>query len=330
MRLIPILTALAMTAAPLSAGVPEVVANHALPATERFAKAANALADAAAGDCTAPALRPAYHAAFDAWLGLAHLHFGPVEDQGRVLAIAFWPDKKGMVAATVNRLVAAEDPVADDPEGFAEVSVAGRGLFALERLLFEDPLSGYGAGDYACRLTRAVATDLARMADDIDAEWRANFAPLILTAGQAGNARFLSEKEAQQLLYTALVTGLDFNADQRLGRPLGTFDAPRPTRAEARRSERSLRNIVVSLMALQDFASALADGPIPATDAAFATAIAKAEALNDPTLERVADPQGRFETEIVQQLIQQIAAAVANEIGVPLGVSAGFNASDGD
>ena len=34
-------------------------------------------------------------AAFDAWMGVQHLRFGPSEVDGRSLSIAFWPDPKG-------------------------------------------------------------------------------------------------------------------------------------------------------------------------------------------------------------------------------------------
>lgn len=318
--------ALAVLAAPASAGVADAVDTHVLPALDRFATASSDLAAAADAECTPEAVRPAYQAAFDAWMGISHLRFGPMEEDGRALAIAFWPDTRGMVGDTVDRMLADEDPIATDPDAFGDVSVAGRGLFALERLLFE---TEYMPGTYACTYVRAVSTDLSRMATDLLTEWRDAYAPAIASAGDAGNALFLSRDEPAQVLYTALVTGLDFTAEQRVGRPLGTFDRPRPERAEARRSDRPLRNVVLSLQAARDLARALADGPIPDTEAAFAAALDQAEDV-DPLLASVAEPAGRFGVEILQQRIEAILPAIANEIGVPLGVSEGFNASDGD
>lgn len=322
--------ALCLAAVPALAGVPEVIDDHALPGTAAFAEAADAL-DAAARDyCTAEALRPAYHDAFDAWLGIAHLSLGPLEEEGRSLAIGFWPDARGMVGRTVAGLVADEDPVAADPEGFAEVSIAGRGLFALERLLYDDSFAGYAEGSYRCTLARAIAADLARMAGEIDTAWRGEFAETLLTAGAENNSRFLSEREAAQALYTALVTGLEFVAQQRLGRPMGTFDAPKPQVAEARRSGRSLRNVVLSLEALRELAHTLSDKPIPETEAAFAEALESAEALDDPVLAGVADPAGRIRVEALQTQVAGIARAVGEEIAPALGVSVGFNSADGD
>lgn len=317
-------------ASPLQAGVREAVEDHALPAFAGFTAGARALADTAAQDCTAEAVRPAFHAAFDAWLGASHLSFGPVEQQGRNLAIAFWPDTRGMVPAALARLIADEDAAVDDPDAFAEVSVAARGLFALEHLLYDPAYEGYADGSYTCRLVAATATDLARMAAEVETEWRETEAPLLLDPAGSADRRYLSEKEVQQQFYTALQAALEFDADTRIARPLGTFDRPRPTRAEARRSGRSLRNVTLSLEALRDLARALSDQPIPVTEAAFATALETAADLDDPVFAGVEDPAGRLKVEILQQRIDAVAAAVAGEIGDQLGVTEGFNSADGD
>lgn len=328
--LLPTILMSALTlSAPAMAGTRAVIEDHILPGVRSFAVQTRALAVNASADCTAEGVRPSYHNAFDAWLGISHLAFGPVESEGRTLAIAFWPDKRGMVASTVAGLVRDEDGAVETADGFAEVSVAGRGLFALERLLFDADYEGYGRDSYTCRLVQAVAEDLSRMASEIDAEW-AGYSEVMLTAGASGNSEYLSPKEAEQRLYTALMAGLEFTADQRLGRPLGSFERPRPERAEARRSERPLRNIELSLAALRDLAEALAEGPIPVTEAAFDRAQAQATDLQDPLLGSVTDPAGRLKVEIVQQSVRAAQDAVAAEIGVQLGVAQGFNSADGD
>ncbi|NUH67145.1 imelysin family protein [Sulfitobacter sp. S0837] len=329
MRLL-LTAAFCLSLTPAFAGVEEVIEDHALPGTAAFAQAAAALDTAARADCTAPSLRPAYQKTFDAWLGIAHLSLGPLEEAGRGLTIGFWPDSRGMVGRTVAKLIADKDPAAQTPEGFAEVSVAGRGLFALERVLYDDALAGYAEGSYSCTLARAMTHDLAVLAREVDTEWREGFAQSLRSAGADGNTRFLSEREAVQALYTALSTGLEFIADQRLGRPMGTFDAPKPRVAEARRSGRSLRNVILSLEALRGLARSLSDAPIPQTEAAFAAALDKAEILDDPVFAGVADPVGRLRVEALQTLVSKISSAVAQEIAPALGVSVGFNATDGD
>ncbi|SES73095.1 imelysin family protein [Paracoccus homiensis] len=318
------LLALALLPLPAMAGTPEVVNDHILPATDRFATAAHALADAAGADCSASALDTPYQQAFDAWMGLSHLAFGPLEQDGRALTVAFWPDPRGLVARSVRGLVADQDPVVDDPAGFAEVSIAGRGLMALEQLMADE------VGDYECRYARAIATDLATIADAVQADWQ-DHAQLMLDAGQDGNDRYLSAREADQAIYTALLSGIEFDADQRLGRPMGSFDKPRPKLAEAWRSDRPLRNIELSLAALRDMAVALSDDPIPLTEAAFDNAQAQvAELQDDPRLEGVTDPTQRLKVEILQQRIRAIGTAIEGEIGGGLGLTAGFNSKDGD
>ncbi|MFD1808326.1 imelysin family protein [Gemmobacter lanyuensis] len=109
-------------------------------------------------------------------------------------------------------------------------------------------------------MTHAIADDLARMAAEIDAEWRASFADHLLNPGPS--SRYLTLTEARQALLTTLITGLEFNKDARLGRPLGSFDKPHPERAEAATSGRSTRNLELSLVALRSLARSLHQ-PIP-------------------------------------------------------------------
>ncbi|SFB12642.1 hypothetical protein SAMN05421688_3089 [Poseidonocella pacifica] len=311
------------------AGVKDVVDGHVLPGTARFAKATAQLDVAASADCTAEAIRPAWNDAYDAWLGISHLQLGPIEAKGRALAIAFWPDTRGLVPRALGSLIAAEDPIASNEESFGEVSVAARGLIAMERLLYDEDFA-YDAGEYECNLVRAITHDLSRMAVEIDTEWREDFSRTLLTAGEPGNDTFLTSREADQALYTALLTGLEYNADQRIGRPLGSFDRPRPTRAETWRAGRSLRNVTLSLEALNDLTEKFADTDTTWTGLAFADALSVAVDLDDPIFRGVEEPAGWLKVEILQQRIELVESSVEGEIGAALGLAAGFNSGDGD
>jgi predicted lipoprotein len=103
-------------------------------------------------------------------------------------------------------------------------------------------------------------------------------------AGADSNFRFQSPREAQRALHTALSKVLEFLHDQRLGRQFGTFDRPRPNRAEARRSGRSLRHVRLSLEALEELALLLARDDPSATRAAFAAARDPAGDIDNPAL----------------------------------------------
>jgi predicted lipoprotein len=319
----PYLAALFMTA-PARADFPETVQQHILPGYAKLAATSADLAAAAQKSCDATALQPAFHAAFDAWLGVQHLHFGPVEADGLGLSIQFWPDPKGS-GAKAQRSLLLGDPAALLPENFADQSVAARGLAGLERLLY--PTKSLPADP--CALIRATAHDLARVTDMINTAWIETYANTLLTAGDAGNTVFLTQSEVRQLLFTQVIAGLEFAQDQRLGRPLGSFDAPRPERAESIASGRSLINLQQSLLSLRDMAQTLTPDA-PKTMAAFDRALGMMGKLQDPTFANVATIQGRLKTEIVQQSITALRDTALAELGPALGVSIGFNAADGD
>lgn len=318
---------LALAATPVIAGIDDVIDAHILPGYATFAQTTAALNDVA-GDCSAAALRPAWNDAFDAWMGVSHLRFGPVEQDGRSVIVAFWPDARGATPRALAALITDNDPIIETPEGTAQISVAARGLFALEYLLFDAQFADTGI--YGCALVQALTLDLATVAAEVNDVWHETYATTLRTAGAPGNATYLSDREAKQALFTALLSGLEFTADQRLGRAMGTYQRPKPTRAEAWRSERSQRNVVLSLHALSDLAHHLSDDSAPLTEAAMARAIALTEALDDPALAGVAEPGSRLKIEVVQQAVRAALDAALAEIGPALGVSAGFNSADGD
>ncbi|WP_134681447.1 imelysin family protein [Paracoccus ravus] len=311
---------------PAHADVAEAVRDVILPAYDDLARTTGSLAAAAQQDCSATHLREPFQQTWDVWARIDFLRLGPVETNGRALAISFWPDPKSSGRRAQQALIDAGAPTINDPVAFSDLSVALRGLSGLERLIYLSDITG--ADDVLCRLRRATATDLAAMATEIRAEWAA-YGALLVQPGSDGNSTFLSAGEARQALYTQLVTGLEHLADTRLGRPLGTFAKPRPERAEAIAALRSLRNVALSLQGMQDLATALLPDT-PETQAAFARALRLAEGLDDPVLAGVAEPSGRLKVEILQQAVDTAQETLATEIGGALGLSVGFNAKDGD
>lgn len=305
-----------LIATPAAADTAAVVQDHVRPGFTAFAEAAQTLA--AIDSCDPETLRLAFHAAWDAWMQVAHLPLGPAEQDGRGLAVLYWPDPKGS-GWKAQRALLDQTPTA---KVMAQQSVAARGLPALERLLYPaealaDP----------CPLIQATADDMAATAAALATDW-GPYGDLLLTAGQPGNDRFLHADEATQALFTQLATGLETLADRRIGRPLGTFDKPRPDLAEAHASARSVRNMILSLKALKDLALTLNPGS-PRTLAAFDHAIALAKAL-DPDIDRIADPQAWLKLEILQQAVRTTRETAIAELGPALGVELGFNSQDGD
>ncbi|WP_406648260.1 imelysin family protein [Aliisedimentitalea scapharcae] len=314
--------------------VRNVVEQHVLPGFSTLRDRANDLMRATDTGCSAKpdGIKAAYHHAADAWISVSHLRFGPSEIDDRAFAIAFWPDTKGFTPKVLAKLLGAEDPIVTDPQKFATLSVAGRGLYALEYLLYDEQLSQTGTPEYRCDLIRAIAHDVQQNATSIQQGWELEFARTLLEPGM-GQGRYETTEDSLQELFKALDTGLQITSDMRLGRPLGSFDRPRPKRAENWRSGRSLQNVVVALQALRNLAGLLAaEDPALALDLGqgFAAAILAAERLNDPIFASVADPQGRFRVESLKQRIDDVRVVVTTRLGPALGVAAGFNSLDGD
>lgn len=323
---------LCLVAATASAdSVERVLDVHVLPGFARLAEETTLLAAVAEAGCDArdPDLRAALNGALRAWAGVSHLRFGPTEAENRAFALAFWPDSRGMTPKALAGLIAAEDPVVRDAQAFAQVSVAARGLYALEFLLYDEDPAGSEA--YRCALFRAIARDSAGLAQAMAADWRDRYAALMRAPGP--DSPYRSQDEAMQELFKALGTGLQITADLRLGRPLGTFEKPRPTRAEAWRAGLSLPLVIEALQSQRQLALLLAEGDAGLkarlTDA-FDRALGDAVVLDDPAFAGVATPAGRIRVEALHQRINEIRQVVAQELGPELGVSAGFNALDGD
>ena len=325
------LTLTAVIASPVFGDQPNtkaIVENHILPGYEALATETTELAKAAAADCIAdnPNLIAAYHDAFDAWVGVSHLRFGPSEEDDRAFALAFWPDPRGSTPKSLAALIKDKDVAVFDAEEFRTVSIAARGFYALEFLLFDAQFVAHDNSDYHCRLVQAVTKDIAMTSAAILQGWIGGYAGLI---AKAENDTYRTSEEAAQQLFTALSTGLEFTSQTRLGRPMGTLERPRPNRAEARRSERSLKHVILSLEATRALAGFISKGSDP-LDRAFLSAIERAVALNDPIFAGVVEPQGRLRVEVLQQNIETIRTILAEDIGPSLGISAGFNSLDGD
>jgi len=313
--------------------VEDVLSQHVLPGYAALVEETGELATVAEAHC-APgdaALRTAYGEAFDAWIRVSHLTFGPAEEENRLFALAFWPDSRGVTPRSLSALIEDADPVIETADGFATVSIAARGFFALEFLLFDEAISTMGDDAYRCALVQAITRDIAATAGAIRDDWETRFAGLMREAG--ANDRFQSPEEALRLFFSSLNQGLEFTADLRLGRPLGSYDNPRPERAEARRSGRSLRHVALSVESLGQLAHLLAqrDSGLQADLAqAVEIALERAEQLDDPVFAGVGEPQGRIRVEALQQRVREFRDLVQEILGPELGVAAGFNSLDGD
>lgn len=308
----------------------EIVDLHVIPKYQLLVEETAVLATVAASDCQPESLdlRSAYHRAFDSWVKVSHLRFGPSERNDRAFALAFWPDTRGSTPKSLASLFRQKDPVVYSVAEFSDISVAVRGFHALEFLLYDQQYNQMEAAkaDYRCALIRAISRDIAFNASAILDEWENEYSHLI---SSQGNQTYRTTTEAARQFFTALLLGLEFTSDTRLGRPMGSFDKPRPKWAEARRSGRSLRHVLLSLESTQELAAFLSNGD-ESLEQAFAAAIRRAKELDDPVFASVSEPQGRFRVEDLQQDIHVLRRRLSEEVGQRLGIAAGFNSLDGD
>ena len=96
-----------------SPDIPAIVETHVIPGYERLADETSTLARAAGDDCSPSntTLIASFHDAFDAWIGVSHLRFGPSEQADRAFALAFWPDPRGSTPKALGTLIRNADPV---------------------------------------------------------------------------------------------------------------------------------------------------------------------------------------------------------------------------
>ena len=313
--------------------IQRILDTHILPKFERLSRNSQSLSELAAQDCNPKSenLRAAYGAAFDAWVTASHLRFGPTEVEDRAFALAFWPDSRGVTPRSLNELIATQDPVVSNVESYQDVSIAVRGFYAMEFLLFDEAMMENGSQEYQCALIQTISEDIALTAQHITEDWQVRYVAEVQNPSVGGV--YHSEDEVLKEYLKALSTGLQFTAEVRLGRPMGTFDRPRARRAEARRSGRSALHVELSLKALRDLAVQLADEDqalVMSLEKGFDRAQRQLAQLGDPVFASVSEPQTRLKVEVLQQSVETIRMIVRDQLGPKLGVAAGFNSLDGD
>ncbi len=315
----------------LPARVEAAVEMHVLPAYARMARSTRTLSEAAGATCDPEdeALRAAFHTAFDSWVRVSHLRFGPSEADNRAFALAFWPDTRGKTPKALAGMIANEAPAGLVVADLMQQSIAAQGFYALDFLLYDPTLMTLGEATYRCALIQNLAGGSALRSEAIHGDWVDDYAAAMNAPTADGPYR--STKEAAGELVKAVATGLQFTDEARLARPLGTFEKPRPKRAEAWRSGRSQRHVVLALEATGELAVALAGETSAGGRIAdgFATALNNAD-FEDPTFAGVADPIGRLKIESLQQYVFGLREEAVGELVDLLDVSIGFNALDGD
>jgi predicted lipoprotein len=297
-----------------------------------FREAADQLAFAAqqhcAGDLPHDVYLDAFKSTWLAWAPLDAYQFGPIEQRGAVLTIGFWPDKKGFVARGLKTLLTQPAESLNNPAVVAAHSVAAQGLPAIERLLFSDLP--------ACPAIVGISAHIRDMAQLLFDDWFAQggWADLARSAGP-DNPVYLTDAEFTKVLYTAIDFELTRIADARLGRPLGTFDSPKPKRAEAWRSGLSLDIIDAQLAGIATLLEYGFAGDVFNPSRHWVLGVIqdtrnRIPEIGAPLDQAVSHPTTRIRVEGLQTQVRYLLLQFDEDIGPGLGVETGFSAGDGD
>ncbi len=298
------------------------------------------IADRANGDVDT--LRAAYHETCDAWARAQIIRTGPIVLFLRYERFAFWPDARNGTQRALDALIASNDPNELLPENLANNYVAGQGLTALERLLYDgdDPAAALTAlTEEAERRTNvglALARNLNGIANEVLTDWTIEGGVRdMIAAGNGWNNLFTDGEEASRLLLTDLVGAFRLMHDVKLLPVLGeSIDVARPRMAEAWRSERAKRDLILNLeasRAMNDvFAQHLGEMRRAALGESFDVSVAAIDALVEDLGEATADPEHRASVEAARDAIKATQLLIVDVLPADLGITLGFNALDGD
>jgi len=327
---------------------------HILPRYEKFSQQTFELNRVAKNFCVAPAridlkdIQKAFHFAADAWAGVQHIQFGPIEEKLRLNRIFYWPDKHNTGSRHLKRLLKSEDETMLKPERFSLISVALQGFPALERLLFRQSEALFeekGTSRFRCNLVKSISGNLKKISENVLNEWKDKSNGFLKVVTSSGVPIYNGEDEIFQNYFASLYGILRTIHDLKLRRILGeTPDDSRPRRSEAWRSERSLRNIILNLEAAKNLFQGEGGFGIddfieihnPNTNVAkdFNTyleyTLKTALSISIPLHKAVRDQKYFEEIDRLQAQILALMGLVRGRISLAVGIRPGFNKLDGD
>jgi len=286
-------------------------------------------------------LRAAYNSTADSWANAQFIKTGPITLFLRYDRFAYWPEARNATSRALDQLLASANPKDLQPDSLAHDSVAGQGLTALERLLYDgdDPAALLKApgkdGAWRTQVGLGIAHNLTYISRDVLKDWTApDGVRAAIMANKGWKNLFADAPEAARLLLTDLVAGFKLMHDVKLLPVLGAnAGAAKPKSAEAWRSARSQRDLKLNLAAAQGMTGALAD-VTPAhrakIDGLLANAAKAIDAVPADLGEAAADPKRRGRVDAARVAIKAAQTEIAKTLPGDVGVTLGFNSLDGD
>lgn len=326
-----------------------LVKSHVLPRYFQLAIATDELEDAVNSFCSAPdaeafvLMKARFHHAMDAWMGVQHIDFGPIELFMRVHRFYFWPQARGKVSDAVRELVSETSQGELTAARISQSNVAIQGLLAVETMLYRDYV--LLENPQGCSLLGAIAVNMQDMAGNVVAEWQGGNVAFTDAIEQPGpeNIFFEYHREVMVAFFRSFHKSLQLVAELKV-KPVvaDSLESVKPYAAESRLSGRSLVNVIVNLKALE--AMYVGEGEAGLGDLvrtvdpeldqllrkAFRLTIENAESINKPLEGAAVDAGLRPKAEKLLLQAKALRQIVRRKMAPALGVAVGFNSFDGD
>jgi predicted lipoprotein len=324
-----------------------VISGHIQPRYQQLASQTQTLAQTSARWCESrdssefPAVQRAFDNSLQAWEGIQHVQFGPVQLLMRNYGIQFWPDRKGITGRQLQAALNGPDAGQYDDAFFHQASISIKGFPALERLFYgTDALSQLQQHPHACALATAISARLAQTSQELATEWQTVAFDDQHSENDDGTTTSLPNLSLD--LLRALVQPVEVIRDSKLDAVLGDDQAgSRLQRAENWRSGQSLTSITGNLEALQE----LYAGGDPSLDrilrgrdaaaqadrisALFSQARAQLDSIPVPFATALADAGSYGQLHALSATLKSLDQALYDAMPA-IDAQLGFNSRDGD
>ncbi len=326
------------------------VEQYIRPATRQLVSALNDLEKSTGDLCAAPsadssaAFNEAFSKSVAALAGVDFLRFGPMAQDNLAQRLAFLPDSRGVVRRQINKVVAKQDATVREPAALSVKSVALQGLTALERISYaSDGTLTLGSGDdaeFLCDYAESISINLVGAGLELEAAWASpdGFSDVLVNPTKDGVVH--THKEAAEMVFNSITTGLIVDKDQYLLVVLGkTEKKARPKKAPFARSGNAVTYLSASLSGLQGalnvggYAKVLEDEQDwvdSSLNFEFANTQRVLANLPKPLQDTGKEPEVREQLRYLITIIDGIKVVMAEDLAGYLGLSGGFNALDGD
>jgi predicted lipoprotein len=320
-----------------------------LPLTGDFAQAAGKLAAASqsfcAGQSNLRSVQAAWRDVQSAWQPLEMLQIGPTIERRTQRQINSWPVRPKLLQP----LLAESAPI--DPQRVETIGAAGKGLSAIEYLLFDKGESAAASkknlASIHCNALQALAMQVKSEADGLAADWREpdGFARQLAQAGQPQkDSPFASADQALSDVVNLLIAGIDAVKIRKLGKPLEkSADEAALDRIESWRSGTSLDHIRDNLrgfelaffgagkdgIGIDDYLVAIERPGLARVIRRELDTTKKALAAIRPPLQNALLSQ-RKKVAALHKSVSSLQYMLETEVADALKIDLGFNANDGD